>query len=298
MHRYGVHVSCLEIVLYLTRLFRQVSPSIPGDNYFDKKGRINYAWRKLSYLADFSKSNHLSSLLWKMNDEQMMMKLMKSVVHETVQIGLRSTFHNIVFHLQCVYYFSKYNAPVNVKPQGGGGGGAGYPREFDSDSFPLGRDFDSGHCPWVGNLTWPPSWMAERTWKWVTAQRISTAFSRCFGVFFAIVFVMSERKVSKFVLFFSKSWPSLIFNLFSCFYKFKRPCFFYFFLDCFLYAFTYSWVYILLSTNMHANRNIFPGGGGIWHLLGAQGWGIWLWLPWKCQNPLGLPAPPPPHPGA
>ena len=93
--------------------------------------------------------------------------------------------------------------------------------------------------------------MAERTWKWVTAQRISTAFSRCFGVFFVIVFVMSERKVSKFVLFFPKSWPSLIFNLFSCFYKFKRPCFFYFFLDCFLYAFTYSWVYILLSTNMH-----------------------------------------------
>ena len=44
-------------------------------------------------------------------------------------------------------------------------GGAGYPREFDSDSFPLGQDFDSGHCPWVGNLTWQPSWMAERTWK-------------------------------------------------------------------------------------------------------------------------------------
>ena len=34
-------------------------------------------------------------------------------------------------------------APINVKPQGGGGG---YPRDIDSESFPLGRDFD----------IWPP----------------------------------------------------------------------------------------------------------------------------------------------
>ena len=32
-------------------------------------------------------------------------------------------------------------------------------------------------------------------------------------------------------------------------------------------------------------------GAGIWHSVGAWGWGIWLWLPWKCQIPLGLPAP-------
>ena len=32
-------------------------------------------------------------------------------------------------------------APINVKPQGGGGGG--YSREIDSESFPLGRDFDT-----------------------------------------------------------------------------------------------------------------------------------------------------------
>ena len=44
-----------------------------------------------------------------------------------------------------------------------------------------------------------------------------------------------------------------------------------------------------------ANRKNLPGVG-IWHFLGAQGWGIWLWLPWKCQNPLGLPAPRPPPP--
>ena len=30
-------------------------------------------------------------------------------------------------------------------------------------------------------------------------------------------------------------------------------------------------------------------GAGIWHSVGAWGWGIWLWLPSKCQIPLGLP---------
>ena len=30
-------------------------------------------------------------------------------------------------------------------------------------------------------------------------------------------------------------------------------------------------------------------GAGIWHSVGAWGWGIWLWLPWKCQIPLDLP---------
>ena len=55
------------------------------------------------------------------------------------------------------------NAPINVKPQGGGGG-AGYPREIDSASFFLGRDLTFGCCPGVGNLTWPPSWKTERTW--------------------------------------------------------------------------------------------------------------------------------------
>ena len=33
------------------------------------------------------------------------------------------------------------NAPINVKPQGGGGG-AGYPREIDWACLPQGREFD------------------------------------------------------------------------------------------------------------------------------------------------------------
>ena len=39
------------------------------------------------------------------------------------------------------------NAPINVKPQSGGGG-AGYPREIDSASFFLGGDFDIRVLPW------------------------------------------------------------------------------------------------------------------------------------------------------
>ena len=42
-------------------------------------------------------------------------------------------------------------------------------------------------------------------------------------------------------------------------------------------------------------ENVTPGAGN-WHSVGAYAWGIWLWLPWKCQIPLGLP--PIPHPGA
>ena len=37
------------------------------------------------------------------------------------------------------------NAPINVKPQGGG---AGFPREIGSASFSLGGDFDIRVLPW------------------------------------------------------------------------------------------------------------------------------------------------------
>ena len=38
------------------------------------------------------------------------------------------------------------NAPIDVKPQGGGGG-PGYPWEIDSASFSLGGDFDIRALP-------------------------------------------------------------------------------------------------------------------------------------------------------
>ena len=44
-------------------------------------------------------------------------------------------------------------APINVKPQGGGGGGATHGK-LTERAFPR-----------VGNLTWPPSWKTERNWK-------------------------------------------------------------------------------------------------------------------------------------
>ena len=31
-----------------------------------------------------------------------------------------------------------------------------------------------------------------------------------------------------------------------------------------------------------------PMGGNLIFSIGAWGWGIWLWLPWKCQIPLAL----------
>ena len=34
-------------------------------------------------------------------------------------------------------------APINVKPDGGGGGESGNPREFDRDAYPQGGDFDN-----------------------------------------------------------------------------------------------------------------------------------------------------------
>ena len=55
------------------------------------------------------------------------------------------------------------NAPINVKPEGGGGLPVHW--EFDSESLPLSGDFDISRCPRVGNLTCPPSWKTERTWN-------------------------------------------------------------------------------------------------------------------------------------
>ena len=55
---------------------------------------------------------------------------------------------------------------------------------------------------------------------------------------------MSERKVSKFVLFALTSWPSLLLNLFSCFNKYKRPRSFNFFL-------------VLLSLRVYIFMSIF-----------------------------------------
>ena len=37
------------------------------------------------------------------------------------------------------------NAPINVKPEGGGGG-SGNPRDFDSGVYPQGGDFDRTLC--------------------------------------------------------------------------------------------------------------------------------------------------------
>ena len=37
-------------------------------------------------------------------------------------------------------------APINVKPEGGWGGGSGNPREFDCDAYPQGGDFDLTSC--------------------------------------------------------------------------------------------------------------------------------------------------------
>ena len=39
------------------------------------------------------------------------------------------------------------NAPINVKPQGGGGGEGGRPWEIDIQGCPQGRDFENTWCP-------------------------------------------------------------------------------------------------------------------------------------------------------
>ena len=46
------------------------------------------------------------------------------------------------------------NAPISVKPQGGGGRERATHGKLTEHAF-----------PWVGNLTWPPSWKTERNWK-------------------------------------------------------------------------------------------------------------------------------------
>ena len=61
-----------------------------------------------------------------------------------------------------------YNAPINVKPQGGGGG-AGIGGVFDVTSLPVAGAFD--HCVlWVGTF--------QFNRKWSGAHRRHLGFSR------------------------------------------------------------------------------------------------------------------------
>ena len=49
---------------------------------------------------------------------------------------------------------------------------------------------------------------------------------------------------------------------------------------------------ILYITKTWLSWKKLTQGREFFHLVGAWGWGIWLWLPRKCQIPLGLPTPP------
>ena len=56
------------------------------------------------------------------------------------------------------------NAPINVKPQGGGGGRATHGK-LTERAFPGVGILTFKRCPRVGNLMGPPSWKIERNWK-------------------------------------------------------------------------------------------------------------------------------------
>ena len=63
-------------------------------------------------------------------------------MHFIVICGLK---HNKTIHLHNAY------APINVKPEEGGGG-SGNTREFDCDAYPQGGDFDLTSCIWSVNF--------------------------------------------------------------------------------------------------------------------------------------------------
>ena len=127
---------------------------------------------------------------------------------------------------------------------GGGGGGAGYPREFDSATFPLGRDFDTWVLPLGREFDMAAILEGRENLEMSRRAKDLYCFFALFWTSFWSFFAMSERKVSKFVLFALTSWPSLLLNLFSCFNKYKRPRSFNFFL-------------VLLSLRVYIFMSIF-----------------------------------------
>ena len=51
-----------------------------------------------------------------------------------------------------------------------GGVGGGQTTGIDSVTAPWIRILTAMLCPKVGNLTWPPSWKMERSWKLVALK--------------------------------------------------------------------------------------------------------------------------------
>ena len=71
---------------------------------------------------------------------------------------------------------SSCNAPINVKPQGGGGR-AVYPREIDSASFSLGGDFDIRVLLWGREFDIATTCFGQKAFPWGG----NLTFSRCPG---------------------------------------------------------------------------------------------------------------------
>ena len=67
------------------------------------------------------------------------------------------------------------NAPINVKPQGGG---AGFPREIGSASFSLGGDFDIRVLPWGREFDIATTCFGQKA----VPRGGNLTFSRCPGV--------------------------------------------------------------------------------------------------------------------
>ena len=118
-----------------------------------------------------------------------------------------------------VSVFDYTYAPINVKPQGGAGGGRATPGKLTESAFPWVGILTFKRCPRVGNLTWPPSWKTERNWKLVTChlgdtQKSPEVNDLCFSSKYQDN--MSERKVKKSVLFFGIYEPSLLHCMIEC----------------------------------------------------------------------------------
>ena len=92
-------------------------------------------------------------------------------------------------------------------------GVGGYPREFNSESLPLGRDFGSSRCPRVGNLTCPPSWKTEGTWKKVIHDHTHIPHNQPWFVFHLFLFLFPFN-----TLFLNHNWKYYISTIYHFLY--------------------------------------------------------------------------------
>ena len=98
---------------------------------------------------------------------------------------MKISFHHLIHDSSRPRHLQEMSGVMRLSmlnPRVGGGGEGGYPWEINSASVPLGRDFDTWALLLGREFDMAATLEGPENLEMSPAQRIPTAFSRCFGV--------------------------------------------------------------------------------------------------------------------